>query len=56
VNVRFLGEWSKMQGHEKVTLNQLKADVALDPKGLAEIYEIHADSPVFQFHINKSEK
>ena len=49
------GEWAKMQGVENVQIDRLDADVEVASQGLGEIYRVIAQSPSFQFRIEKTE-
>lgn len=49
--IQFLGEWGQLQGGEKMTVDKLFADIALDTQGLKEIYAAEVKSPSYQFQI-----
>lgn len=49
--IQFLGDWSKLQGGGEMAVEKLFADIALDTKGLKEIYAVEVKSPSYQFQI-----
>lgn len=53
--IELLGEWAELQGVRRLRLDHVKAHLGLAAGGVREIYSLHAASPVFQFHIQKSE-
>lgn len=50
-----LGSWAERQGLRSLPIDRFHADLALGPRGLDEIFSLEVDSPVFQFHVQKSE-
>ena len=56
LQVHLLGDWAKMEGVERATLEKFNADFSLGRKGLNEIYWVQVDSRAFQFQLKKSEK
>jgi hypothetical protein len=55
ISARLQGEWARMQGVEDVKIDRLSADIEVAPEGLGEIYHVKAESPTFQFRIEKTE-
>ncbi len=55
LDIELLGNWSQMQGLHRVKLDLFEADLVFGPSGIQEIYLLRAESPQFQFHIEKSE-
>ena len=53
--VHLMGGWSRMNGVEDAAVDSFFGDIELDSKGISEIHALHAQSPVFQFHIGKNE-
>lgn len=56
IEIEFLGDWAEIQGVENVTLDEFRVDFGVSPDGIREIYFLDAQSPVFQFHVEKSKK
>lgn len=54
ISARLQGDWAKMQGVENIRIDQLDADVEVAAQGLGEIYFVNAESPSFQFRIQKT--
>ncbi len=54
ISARLQGDWAKMQGVENIRIDQLDADVEVAAQGLGEIYFVRAESPTFQFRIQKT--
>jgi hypothetical protein len=54
ISARLQGEWARMQGVENIAIDRLDADIEVAPKGLGEIYRVIAQSPTFQFRIEKT--
>ena len=46
---------AKLQGVETISIEDLIADIEVAPQGLGEIYRVKAQSPSFQFRIEKTE-
>jgi hypothetical protein len=55
ISARLQGDWARMQGVENISIDNLVADIEVAPKGLGEIYKVIAQSPTFQFRIEKNE-
>ena len=55
ISARLQGSWARMQGVENISIDDLVADVEVAPEGLGEIYKVKAQSPTFQFRIEKNE-
>lgn len=50
------GEWARLQGVEKIRVDEFDADVEVAKDGLGEIYLVRAESPSFHFHIQQNHK
>lgn len=55
IAARLQGDWAKMQGVESISIDRFDADIEVAPEGLGEIYKVIAQSPSFQFRIQKNE-
>lgn len=55
ITAKLSGDWQKLQGVQDITVDRFEADIAVARKGLGEIYFVSAESPSFQFHIQRTD-
>lgn len=55
ISAKLSGEWARLQGVQDIVVDDFEADIAVAKKGLGEIYFVSAESPSFQFHIQRTE-